>query len=42
MIQLNTIADAPINRRKLVVIGNGMAGARLVEDIIAADPNHPV
>jgi nitrite reductase (NADH) large subunit len=41
VIQLNTIADAPINRRKLVVIGNGMVGARLVEDIIAADPDHP-
>ncbi|MBY0512936.1 MAG: nitrite reductase large subunit NirB [Gemmataceae bacterium] len=25
-------------RRKLVVIGNGMAGARLVEDVLAADP----
>jgi nitrite reductase (NADH) large subunit len=38
MIQLNTILDSPITRRRLVVIGNGMAGARLVEDILAADP----
>jgi nitrite reductase (NADH) large subunit len=40
MIQLNTLAEAPATRKKLVVIGNGMAGARLVEDIIAADPDH--
>ena len=25
-------------RKRLVVIGNGMAGARLVEDVIARDP----
>jgi nitrite reductase (NADH) large subunit len=29
-----------IPRRRLVVIGNGMAGARLVEDVLAADPYH--
>lgn len=40
MIALNTIADTPVTRRRLVVIGNGMAGARLVEDILAADPSH--
>lgn len=40
MIQLNTIADLPPTRKRLVVIGNGMAGARLVEDVIAADPDH--
>lgn len=40
MIQLNTIADTPATRRKLVIIGNGMAGARLAEDVIAADPHH--
>ena len=40
MIALNTIADTPVTRRRLVVIGNGMAGARLVEDVIAADPSH--
>jgi nitrite reductase (NADH) large subunit len=33
MIQLNTQL-----RDRLVVIGNGMAGARLVEDVLAADP----
>jgi nitrite reductase (NADH) large subunit len=33
MIQLNTQY-----RDRLVVIGNGMAGARLVEDVLAADP----
>jgi nitrite reductase (NADH) large subunit len=32
------IPDAPPARRRLVVIGNGMAGARLVEDVLAADP----
>jgi nitrite reductase (NADH) large subunit len=40
MIRPNTIADEPITRRRLVVIGNGMAGARLVEDVLAADPHH--
>ncbi len=40
MIQPNTIRDTPITRRRLVVIGNGMAGARFVEDLIAADPSH--
>lgn len=40
MIQLNTIPDTPVTRQKLVIIGNGMAGARLAEDIIAADPDH--
>ena len=41
MIRLNTITDTPVTRPRLVVIGNGMAGARLVEDLIAADPHHP-
>ena len=41
MIRLNTIADAPVTRQKLVIIGNGMAGARLAEDILVADPTHP-
>ena len=41
MIQLNTIDGTPVTRKKLVVIGNGMAGARFVEDLIAADPGHP-
>src|SRR5262245_30248758 len=40
MIRPNTIADTPLTRRRLVVIGNGMAGARLVEDVSAADPHH--
>ena len=40
MIQLNTIHESPVTRRKLVIIGNGMAGARMAEDILAADPNH--
>ena len=40
MIQANTIRDTPITRKRLVVIGNGMAGARFVEDLIAADPSH--
>ena len=40
MIQLNTIHETPVTRRKLVIIGNGMAGARMAEDILAADPNH--
>lgn len=26
-----------MNRKKLVVIGNGMAGARFVEDLLAID-----
>ncbi len=34
MIQLNTAY-----RDRLVVIGNGMAGARLVEDVLALDPD---
>ena len=38
MIQLNTIDDTPVTRKKLVVIGNGMAGARLLEDVLACDP----
>ena len=40
MIRLNTITDTPATRRKLVIVGNGMAGARVAEDIIAADPDH--
>ncbi len=40
MIRLNTITDTPVTRQKLVIIGNGMAGARVAEDIIAADPAH--
>jgi nitrite reductase (NADH) large subunit len=40
MIQLNSITETPVTRKKLVIIGNGMAGARMAEDIIAADPNH--
>jgi nitrite reductase (NADH) large subunit len=42
MIQLNTIPSTPVTRRKLVIIGNGMAGARLAEDVIAADPDRAV
>ena len=30
MIVPNTIATTPVTRKRLVVIGNGMAGARLV------------
>ena len=33
MIQLNTIPDTPITRRRPVVVGNGVAGARFVEDL---------
>jgi len=34
LIQLNTIPDTPITRRRpVVVVGNGMAGARFVEDL---------
>ena len=40
MIQPNTIRDTPITRKRLVVIGNGMAGARFIEDLIALDPSH--
>jgi len=40
LIQQNTIRDTPLTRKRLVVIGNGMAGARFVEDLIAADPSH--
>ena len=40
MIQPNTIRETPMTRKRLVVIGNGMAGARFVEDLIAADPSH--
>jgi len=32
LIQVNTIPDTPITRRRLVV-GNGMAGASFVEDL---------
>jgi nitrite reductase (NADH) large subunit len=39
VIQLNTIPETPVTRQKLVIIGNGMAGARLAEDVIAADPD---
>src|SRR5205823_5324466 len=35
----NTIATTPVTRKRLVVIGNGMAGARLVEDVLALDPD---
>ncbi|OWK46410.1 nitrite reductase large subunit NirB [Fimbriiglobus ruber] len=40
MIVANTIPTTPVTRRRLVIIGNGMAGARFAEDVIAADPNH--
>jgi nitrite reductase (NADH) large subunit len=30
---------SPPRRRRVVIIGNGMAGARLAEDILAADPD---
>ncbi len=40
MIQPNTIRDTPITRKRLVVVGNGMAGARFVEDLIDLDPSH--
>ncbi len=40
MIRPNTIArDAPRPRDTVVIIGNGLAGARLAEDIRAADPD---
>lgn len=32
------IAPLNTNRPRLIVIGNGMAGARFVEDVLAADP----
>ena len=33
-MQLNTIPDTPITRRRpVVVVGNGVAGARFVEDL---------
>jgi nitrite reductase (NADH) large subunit len=31
------ICNTPVTRQRLVVIGNGMAGARLVEDVLALD-----
>ncbi|MDB5306658.1 MAG: nitrite reductase large subunit [Gemmataceae bacterium] len=37
MIIPNDIRNAPVARKRLVVIGNGMAGARLVEDVLALD-----
>ena len=37
MIRANTIDPTPAGRPRLVVIGNGMAGARLVEDVLALD-----
>jgi nitrite reductase (NADH) large subunit len=40
VILKNTIQNTPVTRRRLVIIGNGMAGARLIEDIIAVDPHH--
>ncbi len=40
MIQPNTIRETPITRQRLVVIGNGMAGARFIEDLIGLDPSH--
>ena len=40
MIQPNTVCDTPITRKLLVVIGNGMAGARFIEDLIGLDPSH--
>ena len=40
MIRPNTIAqDAPRTRGTVAIVGNGMAGARLAEDIRAADPD---
>ena len=39
MIQINTIPDTPATRQKVVIVGNGMAGARLAEDLRAADPD---
>jgi nitrite reductase (NADH) large subunit len=40
MISLKATVDLPASRKRLVIIGNGMAGARLAEDILAADPKH--
>ena len=40
MISLFSSGGMPRDRKRLVIIGNGMAGARLAEDVIAADPNH--
>ena len=37
MIRANTIDPTPASRPRLVVLGNGMAGARLVEDVLALD-----
>jgi nitrite reductase (NADH) large subunit len=37
VIRANTIETTPVTRQRLVVIGNGMAGARLVEDVLALD-----
>lgn len=37
MIIPNDIRNSPVARKRLVVIGNGMAGARLVEDVLALD-----
>jgi nitrite reductase (NADH) large subunit len=34
----NTIRNSPVTKKRLVVVGNGMAGARLVEDVLALDP----
>src|SRR5947209_5662681 len=33
------VVAPPARRRRVVIIGNGMAGARLAEDILAADPD---
>src|SRR5262245_11490830 len=42
-VSVNTRSASPIgrslNRRKLVVVGNGMAGARVVEEILKRDPD---
>ncbi|HJZ54713.1 MAG TPA: nitrite reductase large subunit NirB [Gemmataceae bacterium] len=37
MIIPNTIWNGPVTRKRLVVIGNGMAGARFVEDLLALE-----
>src|SRR5437868_5196963 len=34
-----TVVIMPAPRPQLVVVGNGMAGARLVEDVLALDPD---
>jgi nitrite reductase (NADH) large subunit len=39
VIQRNTIPDMPATRRRIVIVGNGMAGGRLAEDLLAADPD---